>query len=304
MQRSSSKRKRTAAKCAARSLEPTIAIVGTGLIGGSIGLALRRSASRTRVIGFDRSPRALRDALRCGAITSIASSAEDAIAVAKFIVLAVPQAAVIALLRRTFRAAQTGSLILDVAGLKSDIEKVATPLIAASGVAFVAGHPLAGSEQPGPLAARGDLFEDRPFVLCVPPQKRRRQVLSQAESFVRALGAVPRSISARNHDRVVAATSALPQLVSSAVAQAATRVAGPWAALHGPGLEGVTRLAASPAPLWVQNLIANKRNVLAAVGIFEASLRGLRAAIKAGDRARLRHLLRAAAASRRRLSSR
>ena len=104
--------------------------------------------------------------------------------------------------------------------------------------------------------------------------------------------------------REVAATSALPQLISSALASAAADAARSRVALSGPGIDGATRLAASPAALWTETLLANRRNVLAALNVFETRLRDFRRAIEAGDRTHLRRLLHAAAASRRRLSSR
>jgi prephenate dehydrogenase len=120
--------------------------------------------------------------------------------------------------------------------------------------------------------------------------------------FVRRLGARPVQIAARDHDRVVAATSALPQVVSSAVAWAAFDIAGEHSVIAGPGLHGVIRLAASPAGLWSDDLIANKRNVLRALNVFERRLHGFRRAIAAGERTRLKRLLRAGANARRRLS--
>lgn len=297
MRRSSLKRKRVPAA--------TYAILGTGLIGTSIGLALRRRLPQARVTGYDRSPKNARAALRRGALTAMATSVEKAVTDARVIVVAVPRRNVITLVHRVLKTAPKHSLIIDVAGLKKDIVTAGRQSHKGKHAAFfIGGHPMAGNEHQGPGAASGELFEGRTFALCTPARRRRTAPVLHAEKFVRTLGARPLHVSASDHDRVVAATSALPQLVASVLAMAAANIAANHPALSGPGLSGVTRLAASPADLWAEDLIANKRNVLRALDVFEKRLRGLRQTIAAGERLRLRGFLRAGARARRRLSLR
>jgi prephenate dehydrogenase len=280
------------------------AIIGTGLIGTSIGMALRQGVRAPSVVGYDRSTKTARMAMRKGALTSVASSMTQAIAKAQIVVIAVPRRHVGTLLTKVLKGLQPGTLVIDVAGLKADLVAASQRVRTRTGIAsFIGGHPMAGNEGSGPGFARGDLFTGQTFALC-PPQSHNALALSQAKAFVRALGARPVQISARDHDRVVAATSALPQVVSSAAAWAAEHIAGEHAEIAGPGLSGVIRLAASPAELWADDLIANKRNVLQALNVFETRLRGFRRAIAAGERMRLRRLLRAGAVAQRRLSPR
>ncbi|MDQ6766406.1 MAG: prephenate dehydrogenase/arogenate dehydrogenase family protein [Candidatus Eremiobacteraeota bacterium] len=283
----------------------TIAIIGTGLIGASIGLAARRASQRTRVIGYDRRTASARVARRRGALTSIAPSLERAVAAADIVVLAVPLRAVIALLPRVLKSARDGSVVIDVAGLKVSVLKAAAPLLMGrSRVGFAGGHPFAGLERCGPESASDHLFRRMPFALCVPRQPSRAAVLRQAQSFVRSLGSVPVPMSAREHDRVVAATSGLPQLVASATALAVADLHRLRTQLTGPGFESVTRLARSPAALWTGSLLENRRNVVPALSAFETRLRNFRQAIERYNAVDLARLLRSAAAAQRRLKSR
>ena len=222
------------------------------------------------------------------------------------IVLATPRKQAQRLLARVLKSAPQKALVVDVAGLKAQIVAASLRLrkSASPTALFIGGHPMAGNEHQGPHFAASDLFVGRTFALCVPTRKQRMARVRQVEEFVGALGGRPLYVAAADHDRVVAVTSAMPQLISSAAAMAAQEIAGRYATLKGPGLDGVTRLASSPADLWADDLIANKRNVLRALNVFEKRLRGLRQAVAAGERMRLRGLLRAGARAKRRLSPR
>jgi len=270
-----------------------------------MGLALRRASKATRVIGYDRKSSAARVARRRGALTSIAPSLEAAVSAADIIVLATPLTAVISFLPRVLAAARSGSLVIDVAGLKVPVLAAAAPLLARprSSARFVGGHPLAGRECGGPEAASPDLFKGRPFALCVPKQRARSAAWREAASFVRSLGGRPLRISARDHDRIIAATSALPQVVASATALAAKGLLKQTTGLIGPGFESVTRLAQSPAGVWAEPLLANKRNVVMALIAVEGWVRNFRESIKRYDNVQLRQLLHSAAQARRRLKS-
>ncbi len=280
----------------------TVAIVGTGLIGASIGLALRRSRACERVVGWDRAPTNARLAKRRKAIDVVARSLDRALRGASIIIIAVPLDSVKAILRRIRLHAPFGSLILDTAPLKSEIMAIARDAGAGRQRAwFVGGHPLAGSERQGPMHASATLFADRTFFLCWPVAATPGYVRRRAADFVRALSAAPIEISARRHDRIVAYTSALPQLVASTLALAAGEEKL-HRAFAGPGFADTTRLALTAASFWTGNLVANKTNVGHALRKLECVLKRLRVAIQSSDRHRLERLLRGASAARRRLA--
>ena len=263
----------------------TVAIIGTGLIGASIGLALRKRQRAVRVIGWDRNKDAARKALRRGAVARIATNFPDAVESADVIVLAAPTGAIPALLRRTLARAHRSALVLDVAGVKSPIVRSAEkPLRAASSASFVAGHPMAGSEKSGAQHADANLFESRPFVLYAPPQRSAKAALARASAFARRLGAYPIVIKPDLHDQVVAATSGLPQFASIALAHAVARGAGRNAAkLAGPGVRDSLRLAGSPYALWRDAVAMNSANLVRALRQFDRTLHGIIKAVARRD---------------------
>lgn len=286
------------------ALPRSLAIIGTGLIGTSVGLALRtarRAGKQIRVTGWDSRATALAAAKRRGGITHIATSFEEAVADADIIVLAAPLDAVVAMLPRVIAKAAPGALILDVTAVKQ-------PIIAAARSAsrrrpdidLISGHPMAGRERAGAAAAVADLFRGRPFALVAP--YRNAAGRSRAESFVRALGAIPVWLPAAVHDRTVAATSALPQLAAIALALATQTAAGKNAArLAGPGYNDATRLASSPYAVWEPVIKANRANIVRAMRSFERALGQVVRAASQADARDLERLFSQAARARRRV---
>jgi prephenate dehydrogenase len=283
----------------------TVAIVGIGLIGASVGLALRRRGTRgLTIVGWDPSKRNAAAAKRRRAIDRVSPDFRRAVASADIVVLAAPLASLGRLVGRALKQAKPGALVVDVGGLKTTIVSAAQRALRTRplGARFVAGHPMAGSERAGARAASAQLFERRPFALYAPPQAGRERTWRAAETFVRALGGRPVRIAPEWHDRMVAATSALPQLVALALALAAKRAVGgqrTW--LAGPGFEGATRLAETPFRLWEVALIENRDNARRALRSFEREIARIGAALARGDARALGKIFRSAAAARRRI---
>jgi prephenate dehydrogenase len=283
----------------------TIAIIGTGLIGASIGLALHRRLSRAvTVVGWDPSRRNASAAKRRRAIDAVSSDFDSAVAGADVVVLAAPLAHLARLVPRALARAKPGALVIDVGGLKTSIVSAARRALRRRprSARFVAGHPMAGSEHAGTRAASALLFEGRPFAIHAPPQSQRERAWRAAERFVRTLGGRPVRIAPEQHDRVVAATSALPQLAALAIAIAAERAAGrqsTW--LAGPGFEGATRLAETPFTLWNVALFENRRNTRRALQALEREITGIAAALERGSEREMEKIFRSGAAARRRI---
>ncbi|MFB4297340.1 prephenate dehydrogenase [Actinomadura sp. NTSP31] len=231
-----------------------IVVVGTGLIGTSIALAMRERGAE--VLLTDRDAAALELAVELGAGRALpdGASAEPA----DLAVLAVPPAAVAVTLldaqKRGLARAYT-----DVASVK------ALPLAQAAELgcdlsAFVAGHPLAGSERSGPGAARPDLFLGRPWALCATPEAAPEAVAA-VTALAKACGAMPVRVGAAEHDRAVALVSHGPHVVSAAVAARLTGADDTALGLAGQGVRDVTRIAASDPRLWIGILSANAEPV-------------------------------------------
>jgi prephenate dehydrogenase len=235
-----------------------VAVIGTGLIGTSVALALREQGAAVWLA--DEDPEAARLAANRGAGEPLPDNAEADVAV-----IAVPPAAVAA----TLAAAQARSLArcyTDVASVK----QLPVAQARARGcdlTSYVPGHPLAGREKHGPAAARADLFLGRTWALCPEPETSD-QAMATITALVRECGAVPLRTDAAAHDRWVALVSHAPHLVAAAMA-ARLEAAPPEALdLAGQGLRDVTRIAAGDTGLWTQILAANAvpvAEVLAAV---------------------------------------
>ena len=261
-----------------------VAIVGVGLIGGSIGLAIRRRLPRVRVVGIDR-PAVLRAARRRGAVQEGAASLAAGLAGADLVVLALPVDAALRVLPRVARLAGPGTLITDVGSTKDPIVRAARRLGVAS--RFVGGHPMAGSERSGIGNAEASIFRGSPWILC-PAQARRRgagedPAVRRLAGLVERLGARPARLEARLHDAVMARLSHLPQLISVALVNAAAASpAGRFLELSGPAFSQMSRLAASPPALWDGILKSNRRAALRALREFIRELRRLGADLGRG----------------------
>ncbi len=191
--------------------EQRLAIIGLGLIGGSLGLALKRSAWPGTIIGWDRDRTASRNAVARGAIDQAIDDLEQA-ADADIVVIAVPVLAVEDVFRTIASAVKPTTLVTDVARTKSAICGWASELPCI----FVGGHPMAGSEQHGIAAARADLFSNATYCITPTPSSTPDAIATLA-GLVRRIGARPRIIDAEAHDRAVAAVSHLPFVLSTAL---------------------------------------------------------------------------------------
>jgi len=246
---------------------PRVAVVGLGLIGGSLARALTRGGYT--VVGVDR-PGVARAAKAARAVARTARRLEEAIALAEVLVLAAPPGANLRLLRRVARSARPGLVVTDVGSVKGPIGREADR----RGLAFVGGHPMAGNERSGFAASSAGLFRGRAWILC-PGRCASAGAVAAIARLARAAGARPVRMSAADHDRTVAFLSHAPQLVSWALLDAARAdpVARRRLAVAGPGFAGMTRLAASPPALWRDILAQNRRETSRAV---RALIRALR----------------------------
>jgi len=234
----------------------TVAIVGLGQIGGSLGLALGRAGGWRR-IGYDRSARMRKTALEVRAVDEVAPTLAAACATADIVVLATPVDTLPGLVVRAAGAMRTGAVLMDTGSARAGVTE-ALAVAARAGVRAVGGHPIAGSEGRGIAAARGDLFVGAPFVL-MPAAGRVPPI---ARTLVRDAGARALVVTPSAHDEALARTSHLPYVLACALAG----VGGAAARRHlaGPGYRSMTRLAASDPRVAGAFVRANSRQVRAA----------------------------------------
>jgi prephenate dehydrogenase len=266
----------------------TVAIVGVGLLGGSIGLALQQRNLARHVVGVGRRASSLRAARRAGAITRSTTQLARGVARAELIVVCTPVGDIVPRARMVAEHCPSGALITDVGSTKEAIVAQLRRGMA-NRVSFVGSHPLAGSEKTGPQHAAADLFQDRVTVVT-PTSRTCAQSVETIVEFWSQLGADVVKMTPRAHDRIVAMTSHTPHLVASALAAATSRRELPLTAT---GWQDTTRVAAGDARLWQQILMANQDHVLAALRRFDQVLSELRAALERGDEDRIHELLEA-----------
>lgn len=254
-----------------------IAIVGLGLIGGSLALAVRERWSSVLITAVDRPP-VLAHASSSGAIDRAANSVAD-IGPVDLIVLAAPVRQNVELLPQVMSIRPDGAVVTDVGGTKRDIVSAAAAL-PSGGTAFVGGHPIGGAERGGFGFARPDLFRGKPWIFTPTSSSPATDRLFE---FVRGAGARPTTMNADDHDRVMSYVSHLPQLTASVLMDVVGRAASSdGLRFAGRGLTDSTRLASSPASVWREICAANADDIAVALDALISRLSDLRADLQSG----------------------
>jgi len=277
-----------------------VTIVGLGLIGGSVGMAIRRRRLAGDVVGFSRNPATARRAKTLGAIDRGAATIREAVREAELVVLAAPADCIVELGREAASCMRPGGVLTDVGSTKAQIVRRLEAALRANTVSFVGGHPLAGSEQRGIDAARAELFDGSTCLLTKTARTSAR-ALAIVRRFWRSLGCRVVTMTPPRHDALLAATSHLPHLLAWSLVSSLPRDAHDAAP---PSLLDMTRIADSDPELWDDIVLSNRRALLAAVDRFEGELRRLRSLIARGRSAALRRRLAIARARRHALDTR
>jgi prephenate dehydrogenase len=249
-----------------------LAIVGVGLIGGSIALAAARAWPSIRIVGVDGGA-ALGQARLLPAFERVSSDLTSADG-ADLVVLAAPVRQNAAILEALGRTLREPALVTDAGSTKRETIERSAAL--PDHVSFVGGHPLAGAARGGLSLARADLFAGRPWLVTPGPATRRETDVARLEAFITALGAEPRRIGAEEHDRLLAFLSHLPQLTASALMRTVGLAAGERLDLAGPGLVDTTRLASSPVDIWQDICLSNADDIRPALDALIGALGELR----------------------------
>jgi prephenate dehydrogenase len=264
----------------------TLAILGTGLIGGSLARAARANGVAGRVVGVEHDPAHAGRALALGIIDELSPLTGPAVARADIVVACTPVDRIAGQLQAVAACCRPGTLLTDVGSTKLSIVRAVEEGLP-PGVLFVGSHPLAGSDKSGPEHAGPNLFAGRVVVLT-PTARTDPDTIRQATAFWQALGARVRSMSPEDHDRAVALTSHLPHLLASALAGMLPETLTDLAAT---GFRDMTRLAAGDAALWTSIFADNRAFLLESLRGFGATLDEFRAALESDEAARIAELL-------------
>lgn len=283
-----------------------VAVVGAGLVGGSVALAAQQ-AGVERVVVTDVDAGVRRRAREVGLGHEVHDTLAEAVHGADLVVIAIPTEHVVPVVEDIARCTSMQTIITDASSLKSDLVPQVEHMLAQSAAVpsrFVGGHPMAGSEASGPDAADGKLFQGATWALT-PTASTDDVALRRLSAFLSRLGARVLVVSPERHDRLVAVVSHLPQVAASCLsdvaADAATTSGQAVLALAGGGFRDTTRIAASDPELWVGILEGNREAVLDAVEAYRQRLDELAAALRRGDGGALRAQLRRASDARRQL---
>lgn len=257
-----------------------ITIIGTGLIGGSFGLALKKRRFAGRIVGCDRAP-VLEQARDTGAIDEGHTSPVDAVRGSQVVLLAAPVGAIVELIGRIGPALPPKTLLTDVGSTKAEVLARATAAFGKNvGRRYLAGHPMAGKEQSGMDAADPDLFQGAVwFVTPAPGQEIFEGTSGEFLELVEQIGAGIASMDADAHDQLCAWISHLPQLISTALAATLVDEYGENAPLletGGRALREMTRISASPYSMWRDVALTNKKNIRHALLKLEQRLAHIR----------------------------
>jgi prephenate dehydrogenase len=268
-----------------------LSVVGLGLIGGSVALGARERGLARRVTAFDLSPAAAEEALAAGAVDRVAPSLAECCREADLVIVAVPVMAIAPLALQAHAVTPPAAVISDVGSTKTSIVTLLDAL-PEGGPSFVGGHPIAGRENSGFASARGDLFQDAPFVIT--PGARSGQGVEVVHRFWSGLGCRVHVMPPRQHDRLFAYLSHLPHLAAYALTDAVLEgVGGPDTArtFTGGGFRDFTRIAASDPVMWRDISLDNRDLLLPALDHLIARLDFLRGLLAAGDGAELEVVL-------------
>lgn len=245
-----------------------VTVLGTGLIGGSFALAIRKHFPDAAVVGWDK-PDVLRHALECGAVHEGIPDLTGALRGSDLIYMALPVGHTIELLPDVARLAPPNALVTDASSTKRSVCAAAAESFYAGGPYFLGGHPMAGKETSGIDAADANLFGGSKYALIAPSAreklvKEREARVEEFVALIRNLGAEPVWLEAEAHDRAAAVISHLPQLLSVALAgvvRSQTDETGLPVTLAGRGLRDALRLAGSPYSVWRDIILTNSDNL-------------------------------------------
>jgi prephenate dehydrogenase len=276
-----------------------VAVIGTGLVGGSIGLAV--AALGHEVVGFDADADRVARAKELGAVGAVAASVAEAARGADLVFVAVPVSAIPSVVVGALDAG--ARLVTDVGSVKGPVVAEIAQMRPDAADRFLGGHPMAGSEQDGIDSARADLFVGATWVLT-PTTATDEQAYTALRALLRELNAEVVSVTPADHDELVALVSHVPQLASSTLMDVATAQEAEHQALlrlAAGGFRDMTRIAASHPAMWLDILTTNRDAILAALDAYLAALGDVRGLVATGDREALSELLARARAARRNL---
>jgi prephenate dehydrogenase len=263
-----------------------ITLVGVGLLGGSLGLAIRRLRLADQVCGFVRRANAVAECERLGVVDRATRSLATAVTDADLVVLCSPIGQMRGLAQEMLPFLKADAVITDVGSVKGVVVEELEPLVESVGAHFVGSHPMAGSEKTGAAAARADLFQNAVCVVT-PTTRTNRNALRLVNEFWTALGSRLLSLTPTQHDDMVSRSSHLPHVVAAELANYVLSPVHPreQALLCANGFRDTTRIAGGSPEMWRDIALANRQHLSRVLGVFLEDLSEFRRALDESDAA-------------------
>jgi prephenate dehydrogenase len=261
-----------------------VTVAGVGLLGGSLGLAIKQRGLADRVEGFVRRTASIAECEKLGVVDHATPSLHRAVEGADLVILCTPLSRMVDLATQMAPALKKGAIVTDVGSAKSTVVEALEPIIAAAGGHFVGSHPMAGAEKTGPAFARADLFEGS-ICIVTPTPNSDRQAVRQIEDFWKALGGSVLKFAPAIHDDLVSRASHLPHVVASELANYILSPAHPaeQAMVCANGFRDTTRIASGSPEMWVDIALANRKNLGRVLGVFIEDMQEFQLALENGD---------------------
>ncbi len=276
-----------------------ITIIGIGLLGGSIGLAVKRRRLAREIAGFVRRPASLKDCEKTGAVDYATTDLLAAVSNADLVILCTPLSQMRPRVLEMLPALKRGAIVTDVGSVKTSVVRELESPVAKAGGHFVGSHPMAGAEKTGVGAARADLFVNAVCVVTL-TKKSNAAAVRGVEAFWKSLGARTLRLMPEQHDALVSRSSHLPHIVAAALANLVLDPARPefQSALCANGFRDATRIASGSPEMWRDIALANRKNLARSLDAFVAELQKFQRVLKKSDAKAVSNFLETAKARR------
>lgn len=261
-----------------------IALIGVGLLGGSLGLAIRRRQLAEVVAGYVRRPQSVDECLKYEAVDQASCDLARVVSNADLVVLCTPLAQMAALGEQMRPSLKAGAIVTDVGSVKSSVVQQLEPVVRSAKAHFVGSHPMAGAEKMGVSAARADLFVNS-VCIVTPTPRCASDIVRRVEGFWSAVGGRPMRMTAELHDELISRSSHLPHVVAAELANYVLSPAHPkeQAMLCATGFRDTTRIASGSPEMWRDIALANRVNLARVLGVFIEDLQEFQLALKKED---------------------
>ena len=263
---------------------PKVTLVGVGLLGGSLGLAIKQRKLAAKVDGFVRRSASIAECESLGVVDHATRDLARAVENADLVILCTPLGQMRELTEKCCRPLKPGAVVTDVGSVKGCVVEELEPVIAGAGAHFVGSHPMAGGEKTGVAAARADLFEGA-ICLITPTPSSNASAVKRLAGFWESVGSRVLKLSPAAHDDLVSRSSHLPHVVAAELANYVLSPAHPpeQALVCATGFRDTTRIASGSPEMWSDIARANRKNLSRVLGVFIEDLEEFRHALDNGD---------------------